>query len=118
MKYENWKPTYIPSMATFWASISQIDTHLSRDQLRWVLEPQRRGHPEADFKDGKYLYYANAVKAREAIEPPEFVFEYGRRVNIMDGRHRTYALFDAGYDTILVQCMPESQEQLRQLIGS
>lgn len=104
-------------LATFRASISRIDALLSADPLRWCLTAAGRGNAEADFKPAKLAHYIRLIHSGAEFEMPEF-YSAGGRVDIMDGRHRLYALHDSGYTLVSVCCVQKDLSLLETKIGA
>lgn len=115
MRYTNFLPAPSASPGALLASIARIDTALCRDVMRWCLRPAQRG-AGADFKPGKYQYYIDLIGRNAALEMPEFYLINGR-ADIMDGRHRIYALHDRGYTQVMVCCKLADRAGLLAQIG-
>jgi hypothetical protein len=97
------------------ASISKIDLLMSGQMIRWCMTKSRRGAPN-DFKQAKYEHYVKRLAARMPIEMPE-VCQLGQGIDIVDGRHRLYALWDSGYTRVRVFCQTNEAARIKQLVG-
>lgn len=115
MKYSNFKDLPLLNRAYFDADISKIDRQMSYQPLRWCLSPHLR-QPPNDFKLAKYEHYKLIIRQRGVIVTPEFNLMNGR-ADIIDGRHRIYALHDLGYGWVRVCCRATEEAALRRLIG-
>ena len=104
----------LKTQVSFVASIKKINAELSRDTMRWCrVKADRRA---GDFKHAKLVYYQAIIIKKELIGMPEF-FLTGPSVDIMDGRHRLYALFDAGYTALTICCKKMDLAGLEAKIG-
>lgn len=118
MRYTNWGNPLSQNFCTFYASLEKIHRQMSDRTLRWNLDAAARLDPEADFKLPKLNHYITIIQAKGIIEPPEFFLIGPNKIDIMDGRHRVYALHDLGYSEILVQCALRHETALKSLIGN
>lgn len=94
------------------ASLLKINELMSSGLLS---SPMWRPH---DVKMGKIIHYENIIDQAGPIPRPAFRLRGPRGLFIMSGRHRCYALLDAGYSIIEICTLPEFAEQMHKLVGS
>ena len=114
-RYPHWNKADFQESETFRASIYKIDEHMSRDQCRWTLTEEARRAPFADFKPGKLSHWKNVIRVGGMIPPIELSVFGGGDFDILDGRHRTYALHEEGFTEIMVQILPFDERDNRRI---
>ncbi|WP_370213128.1 hypothetical protein [Roseovarius sp.] len=113
-KYPHWTKDVPADAVIFWASIAKIDEEMREDPLRWTLSKNgRRG--DADFKPGKLSHWMSVIRTGGKIIPTELFLIGRNHFDVMDGRHRIYALHEEGFTDVLVQVLPQKQDDLAEI---
>ena len=113
MEYSNFIPNNdtLFDTAVIRASLLKIDELMSTgESSSWVWRPN-------DVKLGKIAHYAAIIAQLGPIPRPAFRLEETGELLIMSGRHRNYALLDAGYSIIEICTLPDLAGKMQQLVG-
>ena len=113
MEYTNFVPNTdtVFDTAIIRASLPKIDQLMSAgESSSWVWRPN-------DVKPPKIAHYAAIIAQLGPIPRPAFRLEKTGELLIMSGRHRNYALLNAGYSIIEICTLPELAERMQQLVG-
>ncbi|MBT0779327.1 MULTISPECIES: hypothetical protein [Paracoccus] len=105
-RYPHWTEAEFPAAKTFWASIAKIDEKMREDPYRWTLSKEARLGQYADFKPGKLSHWKNIIRTSGQVTPTELSLRGGDDFDVMDGRHRIYALHEEGFTDVLIQVLP------------
>ena len=73
---------------------------MDTDDRFFDLNPQTRYSGFVDVKPGKINYYRRKIAEKDSIEPVELHIFGDDEFRISDGRHRIYALHDAGFTVV------------------
>lgn len=85
---------YQAAFSVLTVKLSWLDAALAGDPI-WCSTKENR-MPGPTFNPAKYQNAVSMLEGGRPIFMPRLKFELGR-TGIMDGRHRLYALLDAGY---------------------
>lgn len=113
-EYESYHP--IPeheSLLSLTIDMSLLANALTGDRSWCTNRVDRR--PGESYKPFKYDQAVASISNKETIYMPWLYFDEGR-TRIMDGRHRLYALLDAGYTHVTVQVRPACLPMISTLI--
>lgn len=112
--YEHFVPTIttVQDSVVHMANLRLLNAALKGDPI-WAADASERS-PDT-FIPARYAKVTEAIRAEQPIDLPWLSFQYGR-VCVMDGRHRLYALLDAGYTHARVVCDPWHAAVIRTLV--
>lgn len=105
-RYPHWTGGEVAEAKIFWASIAKIDEEMRSDLSRWTLSEKARRGEYADFKPDKLSHWRTVIQTGGQITPTELSLWGANHFDIMDGRHRIYALHEEGFTDVLVQVLP------------
>ncbi|MCX5470173.1 hypothetical protein OSH04_00445 [Alcaligenes sp. A-TC2] len=113
-EYESYHP--IPEHESFLALTIDMSllTHALAGDSSWCASQVDR-RPGESYNPLKYKQAVASISNKEAIYMPRLYFDKGR-TRIMDGRHRLYALLDAGYTHVTVQVRPAYAPMISTLV--
>ena len=113
MEYSNFRPSDdCPlDVASVRASLEKINELMSTGtQSSWLWRPN-------EVKSGKIAHYRDIIKKNGSIPRSAFRVDSSGELSIMSGRHRCYALLEAGYKIIEICTLPEMEDRLSKLVG-
>lgn len=102
MDYPNWNTSKLDDffVPAFEADIQKLVQYMDTDDRFFDLNPQTRYSGFVDVKPGKINYYRRKIAEEDSIEPVELHIFGDDEFRISDGRHRIYALHDAGFTVV------------------
>lgn len=112
--YEHFEPTIttVGEPVVYVANLRLVDAALKGDPIWAATEAERS--PDT-FMPARYTRAVESIQAERPIHMSWLSFKHGR-VCVTDGRHRLYALLDAGYTHARIVCDPWHDAVIRTLV--